>query len=161
MPRVGVIFFFLVPLFFLEFALNRFWGMLLTPDFSILLIVFFSLYWGIRYSLITAVLAGILKDSFATNGFGMHLFSYVVCAYLTTILIKYIYQRGSRELRVILVVVMTFIQGIMHFLLLNVFADVSLGESLLVAIIPGALVNALVANFVFDRMKLCVSKLSV
>src|SRR5262245_23603085 len=77
----------LVFLFFmLQFLLFNLVGWWLRPQLLILLIIFFDLYLGVRYGLYTAVLAGLIMDSFAASVFGLNLVSFILDAYMTSLL---------------------------------------------------------------------------
>ena len=82
MRKIAMITFFIFLFFLTEFFVYNMFNRWLMPNLSLLLVVFFTLYLGIRYGLFTAVLAGILEDSFGISMFGVNLFSFVVCAYL-------------------------------------------------------------------------------
>ncbi|MBU1997618.1 MAG: rod shape-determining protein MreD, partial [Candidatus Omnitrophica bacterium] len=87
--------------FLLEFLIFNIVGRWFMPNLLLLLVIFFNLYLGIRYSIFTAVCAGLLKDSFCASVFGINLVSYVVCAYMVTFLKRYIYHAGSKSSRLL------------------------------------------------------------
>jgi len=91
------------------------------PNISLLLVIFITLYLGIRYSIFTAVLVGILKDSFSVGVFGMNIFSLVSCAYMTVILKQYVYYKGSLLSRLLLVFFICIINIMIHAMLQMMF----------------------------------------
>jgi len=101
-----------------EFTLFNLFGHQGDPQLLLLVIIFFNLYSGIRYSLWAAVCAGILQDCFGTMPFGTHVFIYIACAYLSTAVRRYCYERGSwvSKLWMVAVVVTarTLIMGLLH-----------------------------------------------
>ena len=87
----------------LEFFLFNYVHPWFMPNLLLLLIIFVNLWLGIRFSLLTAVIAGLLKEGFSTDFFGFHIFVFVICAYAATFLRPYLYQRGSAFSRYLLV----------------------------------------------------------
>src|SRR3989338_9053675 len=94
----------LVFLFFLiEFYLFKTGGRWLMPNLLLLIVIYLNLVFGIRYSIFAAVIAGLLKDSFSVGVFGFNIFVFVLCAYITTILKRYLHYVASRQTRLFLV----------------------------------------------------------
>jgi len=106
--------------FALESLLARVLGPWGKPNFFILLIVFFNLFWGIRYSLLAACGAGVILDSFSAGVVGVNIFSFVTCAYLTTFLKWYFYRAGSKSFRIAMVFLISIINVYLHFLLARI-----------------------------------------
>jgi len=144
--------------FIIEFLFFNVIGKWFFPNILLLLIVFFNLLWGIRYRIITALVAGLIKDSFSVNPFGVYLFSFVICAYMTTFLKKTIYQVGSRSARLFLVCIICGINFIAQFFLHLVFGTVTTIASVHFILIPELLTTLLITPFVFNRLKICVLK---
>ncbi len=61
------------------------------PNLLLLAVIYFNLAFGIRYSIFAAVVAGLFRDSFGAGIFGLNIFAFVVCAYLTTGLKRYLH----------------------------------------------------------------------
>ena len=162
MRRVIVITFFVIAAFVAEFLLFNSVGWWLAPNLSLLLLIFFNLYFGIRYGLLTALLAGLVRDSFSTNVFGLSLCSLVVSAYMTTILKQYIYHMGSRLSRYILIFVILIINVAAYYSLYRIFEGViPSSEVFRFIFMPQLVLTMAAAPFVFSQMKKCVSKLFV
>lgn len=81
--------------FFTEYLLATVLGKSLIPNFLLLLVIFLDLTLGIRYALLAAFIGGAIRDSFGVHFFGFHVLTLMLSAYLTTILGKTIYQKGS------------------------------------------------------------------
>src|ERR1700761_3780062 len=96
MKRIAVIALVAYLAFALEFCLYNFWGRWGKPELLILVVVFFNLYLGIRFSIIAALFCGIFKDSSGIAPFGTYIVIYLAGAYLTTFVRRYLYQPGSR-----------------------------------------------------------------
>ncbi len=160
MGKVFVITFFVVVAFILEFFLFHLVGRWATPDLELLLVMFFNMYFGIRYGLLTAVLAGFLRDSFSTGILGINICSFVVAAYMTTVLKQYIYHMGSRLSRYILIFIIIAINATVHYYLYRILVgELNPGQVFQHIFFPSAVVTLLVAPFVFEQLKRCVSKL--
>lgn len=144
-----------------EFLTHNLLGAKLTPQFLILLVIFFNLYWGIRYSLAAAVMAGFVKDSFSLHPFGIFWLSLVICAFLTTFFVERFYRRGSRSHRLILSSAICLIFFILATLLHAVMDPVSWRPLWIRVFLPQLILTALVANPYMEFQKSCVSKFSV
>lgn len=162
MRKVIVITFFVVIAFVVEFILFNTIGRWIVPNLLLLLVMFFDLYFGIRYGLFTAVLAGVVKDSFGTNMLGMHVTSLIICAYMTTILKRYIYHMGSRVSRYILIFLIAVIHVVAYCCLYQTFGgNILFWDVLRFVLIPEVVMTLLAAPVVFRELKRCVSGLSV
>jgi len=101
MKRVVVIALVSYLAFALEFLLYNFWGQWGKPELLILVVIFFNLYLGIRFSIIAAIFCGIFKDASGVAAFGTYILIYIAAAYLTTIVRRYLYEPGSRFSRAV------------------------------------------------------------
>ncbi len=161
MRRIIVITFLAFIFYFIEFVLFNLLGRWFTPNLLITLIIFFNLYLGIRYSLLTAVMAGIVKDSFGIDFFGSNIFSFVICAYLTTLIKRYLYQIGSISSRVLLIFLITILNALIHAMLNSIFNLVDFREMIVNVLFPEVLATTLMANYVWARLKKIVVKFSI
>ena len=160
MGKVAVITFCVVVAFIIEFLLFHLMGRWATPDLELLLVIFFNMYFGIRYGLLTAVLAGILQDSFSTGVLDINVCSFIVAAYMTTILKQYIYHMGSRLSRYILIFIIIAITTIVHYYLYRILVgELNPSQVFQHIFFPSAVVTLLVAPLVFEQLKKCVSRL--
>ena len=149
--------------FALEFLLYNFWGKWGKPELLILVVIFFNLYLGIRFSIIAAVLCGILKDASGVAPFGTYVLVYITGSYVTTFVRRYLYQPGSRVSRVVVtffVVLGCFcVQSILalmpdtHGYSSNMNHEVHLREQLLYLLVPQMLTTLIAATYVFARLK--------
>jgi len=147
--------------FVLENITTQVIGPWFHPNFLLILVVFFNLIRGIRYSILTALAAGFLKDSFGAGPFGINTFSFVLCAYLTTYIKMYVYQMGSGGSRMALVLLINVIFILVHYVLVTLFMTVDLKEILTFILVPEILATVVMTNFIMGKLKLCVSKLFV
>lgn len=142
--------------FLVEQIAGRYFGRWLTPDLLLLVVIFFNLSRGTRYSLLAAVMAGLLKDSFLPRGFGIYLFAFICDAYLTSSLKVYIYQSGSSMSRVLLAALMVLIHNHILFFLTLMSVSVHYFEMAHYILLPAIVVTTLVTNFTFEKFKQCV-----
>lgn len=150
---------FLVFLFFnIKFFLFNILGPFWTPNTAILLIVFFDLISGIRYSLATAVLCGILEDSFSTGLFGINIFAYIASAYVTNIVKKYIYHRGSQLSRCFLVFVVLAFYLAIQTLLMLMYETIQFWDVVSFVIFPEIFTTLLITTFTFNQLRRCASR---
>ncbi len=147
-------------LFVIEYFLFNMVGHWLMPDLLLLLVIFLGLYFGIRHSLFSAVLAGILKDSFSINPFGVNVVAFMTCAFMVTVFSKYLYRRGSQTSRIFLVFYVVVINTIVRYFCHKMFGPIDFGQVLKFIFVPQALATLILATYVFNQLKQCVTKLS-
>lgn len=146
--------------FLIEFFLFNMGGRWFMPNLLLLVIIYFNLAFGVRYSIFAAVLAGVLKDSFAIGAFGIHIAAFVLCAYMTTILKRYLHYVASRRSRLLLVLCVTIIHVITHLGFQLFFGKVNMVQVLPFVFMPEVLTTLLVTSFIFTQLRKCVLKLS-
>jgi rod shape-determining protein MreD len=139
----------------LEDIFVHIFGRWFPPNFLIILIIFFNLFRGTRYSLLCAVFAGVLKDSFSVNTFGLHIFSFIACAYLTTFLKMYFYQVGSQASRILLVFLVTQAQVLIYFYLSGILSPLPFQEMFVHIFIPQVMATVCVAPYTIEKVKQC------
>ena len=156
MKRIAIIALVSYLAFALEFLLVNFWGQWGKPELLILVVIFFNLYLGIRFSIIAAVFCGIFKDVSGVGPFGTYVLVYIVGAYVTTLVRRYLYEPGSRFSRA----VVTFFVVIGCFCVQAVLANMSHEvdsqrfTSLLYYILaPQLLTTMIAATYVFAQLK--------
>ena len=147
--------------FLIEFFLFNMGGRWFMPNLLLLVIIYFNLAFGVRYSIIAAVLAGVIKDSFGVGVFGIHIFSFILCAYVTTILKRYLHYVASRRSRLLLVLCVTIIHISGYFCLQLMLGGVSGVQIVLFVFLPEIVTTLLVTSLVFTQLRKCVLKLSV
>ena len=152
----------LVFLFFvLEFILFDLFGRFFMPNLLLLLVIFITLCYGVRFGLIAALLSGIMKDSFAASLFGIHVFSFIMFVYAAPIIKKHLYYASSTTSRLVLVLILTVLNVAINFFGELVFNPVSITQVFKFILFPQLLATLLVTAFVFQQLKICVSKFYV
>ncbi len=147
--------------FLSEFILFNVFGFWLKPDLLLLAVVFVNLTWGVRYSLVTAIAAGLWKDSLTINAFGLNIFAFLACAYLTTFIKRYLFHMGYGSLRIFIVIMAILLYDFVLFLLDVLFVDISMNSFLTHVLIPEVILTAIVAEPMFEILRKCVLRLSV
>ena len=138
----------------LEFVFFNLFGRWGSLQILLLVVIFFNLYSGIRFSLWAALWAGIFKDCFSTMPFGANIFVYVACAYLSLAVRKYCYERGSNVSRLWMVLCVvtahTVITGFLHKMIFEEVQWLDVWRSIW---FPELVVTLAVAIFVFDSLR--------
>ena len=147
--------------FIIEFLLFNILGSWFKPELLVLLIIFFDLSLGIRFGLFTAFLGGILKDSFSSHLFGIHIFSFVVCAFMTIVLRRYLFQTSPYSLRILLAFTISLLNALLLYVLNSMFLLLDLNEAFYFVIVPNVLATTFVAGFTFRHLRKCVLKFCV
>ncbi len=147
--------------FLLEFVLFNVGGGLIKPAVTLLPVVYFSLTWGVRYSLVAALFCGLFKDSISVGPFGANMFALMVCAFLTNFVKRYLFHMGYRSLRAFVVFLVTLIYGLVLYGVFVLFTDLAFNSVILYVLVPEVITTTLIAEAMFRLFKKCVLKLSV
>lgn len=129
------------------------------PNLAVILVVFFNLFRGIRYSLCAALMTGLLQDSFTTQAFGVQMFVLTACAYLTTAVKMYTYHPGSRAARLLVVFLIAAASLVLSALFHALLSGVGLRETFSQVLVPELAATVVAANYVFERYKRCALRL--
>lgn len=120
------------------------------PNLILIMVVYLGLKLPHRFAGLAAFSLGVLQDSFSGIYLGLHAFSYLCIYTLLSQLADRLYT-DNRALFVLVVFLMTLVCALLNLALLLVFSvSNGLYASLLPALIPQALVNALIASIVFN-----------
>ena len=161
MRQIFLIIIFALILFAIEFLLFHVIGRWAMPNLLLLLVIFFTLYSGIRYGLLAAFVAGWIRDSFGVMPIGTHMLAFVVCAYGTTFLKKYIYHANSRTSRLLLVCVVSVVNLTILFFLNFRMVSFPVIQAFQNIFVPEVIVTLCVTHFTFYHLKTCVLKFYV
>lgn len=147
--------------FLIEFLLFNAVGEWLKPDLLLLLVIFFNLLLGVRYSVLAAVVGGLIRDSFGIQIFGLNICTYMACAYLATYIRKNHYQVGSRGARVLLTFYVSIFSVLIR-LLLNITFGIAATQGVFFHVIfPEVILTVLIADFIYQNLRKCALRLSV
>ena len=161
MKKIGIIVGFVIIFFLVEFFIYNLFGQNFTPNFLFLLVIFFNLYLGIRYSLFIAIVAGLLMDSVHSSNWGIEIFSFVICAYMTIIFKQYLFHMGSRATRLLLVFLVTTFYVVIQGLLRLMNTPIHFTEVFYFVYLPIVISTLIATNLTFRFLRKCVSRLSV
>ncbi len=157
MKRIVVIALVCYLAFALEFVLYNAFGAWGKPELLILVVVFFNLYLGIRFSIISAVFCGILKDTCGIAPMGTYMLVYMVAAFMTTVIRRYLYEQGSRFSRALVAFIVILSCFITQALLASMSHEVRWNELLVDVLAPQVLTTMVVATLVFQGLRdICV-----
>ncbi|MBF0504328.1 MAG: rod shape-determining protein MreD [Candidatus Omnitrophica bacterium] len=153
MKRIAVIALVSYLAFVLEFVLFNAFGSWGKPEFLILVVIFFNLYLGIRFSIIAAVFCGLLKDASGIAPLGTYILVYVTAAYVTTLVRRYLYQKGSRFSRGLVAFLVIIVCFIVQAILVSANRQVRFSQLFLGLLVPQVLTTMIVATFVFQKLR--------
>jgi len=145
--------------FLLESILAQVFVGWVRPNLLIILIVFFNLFRGIRYSLLTALVAGLLKDCYHPTAFGINTFSFICCAYVASFVKLYIYEVGSVISRVLMVFLISLFNVVIHYILNIMMGPVLFSEMFIHVLVPEVLITTFISSFMIERLKRCALRL--
>lgn len=162
MRKINIITVIVFVFFLVEFVLGNFLGRWFRPNLLILLIIFIDLHLGVRYGIFVAVLAGLLKDSIGAGFFGMNIFSFVLCVYVTTLVRRYIfYDVEFGFLRILMAFLMSAVNLLIIYVLNSLFGFIDFTQAVLYVMLPEVLATTIISSLIFTGLKRCVLKLSV
>jgi len=159
MVKVFNVFLFVISAFVIESVAGDLLGPWVKPNLLIILIVFFDLFRGIRYALLVAVMAGLLKDSFTVGMFGVNTFSFVISAYLATTFKMYIYHVGSVTAKFLLVFLVVLSNIFLQYLLQTIVDPIPFEEMFTYVLLPEVLTTTVIAQYVLEKYKKCAKRL--
>ena len=140
--------------FLAEFLLFNCFGPWGRPHFLIILVVFFDLYLGIRYSLWAAVAAGVFKDAYSLELLGTHILAYMACAYVTIFIRRNFYQPGSWGSRRLAVALCVVVYSVVLLLVHAISGEPQVGKKFFQILLPEVALTALAARWVFEQLKI-------
>ncbi len=145
--------------FVAEYFLSDLFSPWFQPNLLLILVIFFNLYRGIRHSLLVAFMAGVVKDSFGAQFFGLNILTFMICAYLTTLLKMYLYESSSSRLRVLLIFMVSILCVFIQFWIRLMFVPINFWEVCRYVLLPEVFATTLISLFVFRLFKQCALKL--
>lgn len=145
--------------FIIEYFFSEWLSPWLRPNLLLILVIFFNLYRGIRHSLLVAFMAGVVKDCFAPQLFGLNILIFMTCAYLTTFLKMYIYESSSPTSRLLLIFLLSFFYILIGFWIRLIFVPVNFWDVFRYLLLPEVFATTVVSLFVFKIFKKCALKL--
>ena len=143
-----------------EFALFNSFFRWLRPNFSVILIVFFNLYWGSKYGFITAVISGILRDSCGLTNFGLNTLSFVIASLAVSLSKKYFYHIGSEASRVPMVWAVSIVNVFIQYMINLMFNSYDFGVVFVRIMLPEVLITGLAAFYVIREIRKIVVRFS-
>jgi len=161
MRRISFLFLITFVFFLLELVFAEFFGRWFKPNLLLLLVVYFSLSWGIRQGLFVACVAGVLKDSMSAGVFGIHFFSFVLCAYAVAAINKYFYRPDTSSARLLVTFGITVLYALVNYFLVSLFQSVNFFAAFRFVMFSEIILTTLLAAFIFKRVRRCVLRLSV
>jgi len=139
---------------------NHFNPLRIQPNFLLVAVIFLSFYADFKINVAIAFLAGFLKDSFTAGIFGANIFSFLICAIILDQYKRYIY-REDLYLKVILVFVITLVNGLLNLVIVISSISIPFWGSFLFIVLPESFYTTLVAPALFWIMRKCALKYSI
>ena len=124
-----------------------------APDLLLVCVVFFALFQGPWMGLETGIAAGLFKDLFALDFFGINIFIFAVTG-LFAGAIRAKFFKESRMTQFILVVFFTVFSMILHYALVSIlskYSNLNFSDYLITSVTPTAVYTALVSVPIFGK----------
>jgi len=139
--------------FMLEVMFNDVFGPWFKPELLLLLVVFWGLYSGIRYSIFAAFICGLLRDAYSILPFGTYVFVYVAAAYVTTLVRQNLYQPGSSFSRAVVAFFVLIGSLLIEVLFYLMHHELRWMEFLSGIVLPQVVITMVMVTFVFYRLR--------
>jgi len=123
------------------------------PDIMLACVIFFGLFAGAGMGLESGIAAGLMKDLYSLDFFGINTFVFALTGLLAGMLSTNFF-RESKRTQGLLVLFFTIFSMTMHYVLVSVFSkwlDLRFSEYLFTSIIPAGIYTSLVAVPIFSR----------
>lgn len=121
------------------------------PDIIIALVIFYAIFFGPGRGLEAGFVAGLLKDIFSVDIFGVNTLSLALTGYIVGIFSPKLF-RESISIQAMLVFVFTFISMLLHYFIgpyISKMAYISTSEYIFGLIIPASLYTSAVSVIIF------------
>lgn len=145
--------------YWLESLLFQLFGRIFVPHFLLLLVIFANLYFGIRYGLFAAVLAGLLKDSFGVGVFGMYTVSYILSSYFIVYIQRYFHRSGSAASHLLIVFLVCLFNIFVNSMIQLTQININFRHLFQYILFPQVLSTFIVATYTFRQLRKCARKL--
>lgn len=133
-------------------------GQWVKPNLLILFIVFVNLYFGVRQGLFAAVVAGLLKDSFAVGIFGAHIFAFMLSSYLVILIKKYVFHIEALLLKLALAFTLSLLNVLILYFIQVLFTEINFRDVLWVIAVPEVVLTTAVGPYCLKSFKQCALK---
>ncbi len=153
MKQVLTVIFVVYVFFLLELALYNNFGAWGKPELLVLAVVFFTLFLGIRLGIVTALVAGFLREGVAVVPLGTYFLIYLSVAYAITYVRRFLYQPGSRFSRAVMAFFATVIAFLVQMILSSTRRDYPILELVADVLTVQLITTVVAATFVFTFLK--------
>ncbi len=151
--RKNIYFILLIALFFQTALLNHLRIFGAKPDLLLICVVFFSLFLGSGAGLECGILAGVFKDIFALDFFGINTFILGITGFTVGVLNAKFFK-DSKTTQLVLVFSFTIFSMMLHFTLVRIFSKaiiLSLREYFVTSIIPTGIYTGIISIPIFSK----------
>lgn len=131
------------------------------PDLCLLMVIFATLSLGFRYGFAAALIAGILKEGFSSQTFGVMLWPYLAAVYLTYYFRRRWSLQESWMSRLGIVSLCVLVQVFIQALFFAVHQPVDWLSTVTSVVVPQILVTLMISESFFNLCRPCASKLFV
>lgn len=124
------------------------------PDLILMMVIFFALFLGARTGLEIGVVAGLLRDIFAFDLFGVNTVTLAISGLLIGMLNTKFFKESTLT-QVILVFSFTIFSMLLHYALSSVlsrYSNIRIFDYFISSIIPNSIYTALLAAPVFSKL---------
>lgn len=124
------------------------------PDILLIVVIFFGLFLGNGAGLESGFAAGLFKDLFALDFFGINAFVFALTGFLAGSLGAR-FSRESKRTQILLVIFLTAFSMTLHFIIVSIFSKwvyLNFGEYIAGSIMPTCIYTAIVSIPIFFKL---------
>ena len=125
------------------------------PDIMLIPVIFFGLFLGRRVGFESGLVAGLAKDLFAFDFFGINTSIFALTGYLAGVMGANL-SRDSKKAQALSTVLFTVTTMTMHFIMVSIFLgriNLNFGEYLAASIIPSSVYTAALSIPIFAKLE--------
>ncbi len=148
-------------LFFIEFFLFNVFGRNWMPNLLLILILFVGLEVGQYQAWGIALFGGFIEDSYSINPLGIHMVSFLVCAFIVLLLKRLIYHETSYFSCLLMMLIICVCNFVIQYLLRSMNCPINFTSALKYVMLPELIITLLVTTVLFKQIKKCALKLFV
>lgn len=146
---------------FLELNFPKFFKIFgVVPNFLLILVIFFNVYFRQKNAFIFAVISGIVKDVFSVSRFGTNIISFLICSFVVNRIKSTVYH-NDRISELVIVFLVSLLNSFIFYLLNLATIALPFFKSLFFIMLPESIYTAVVGPLVFYGLKRCVLERSV
>ncbi len=140
----------------IESALFNVFSEWVVPNLLLMFIILLGLFFDLKYSIFSAIIGGLIKDSFSSSVIGVNMVAFLSSVFILFLLRKYVYHPHSGLSRIFVLAAVLTANEFIHFVFYYSAKDIVFAESFKFVILPQIISSIMLYPAVFYIFKKCV-----